>query len=326
MTAVKKSSTTKPDFNQLNEMVIGIPPETVEYISQAHTLYTTGLSPVDRPIGASLSCGPTGVGKTRTVECVAELIHGSTKNLLRIDCGEFQLEHDVAKLVGAPPGYLGHRETPPILTQQRLSAITSERSNMSIILFDEIEKSAPSMVRLLLGMLDRAMLKTGDNVNVNFERTLFFFTSNIGSSYFNKTGMGFDSSSGYSSAIRNVNAMLKKKFPPEFLGRIDEIFIYHPLTSEEIDDIIYMEIQKLESHVILRLGINAPDEIKITTRLKNQIASVTNLDAGARDVGRKINRLIGLKISKMLAENKAVFERKKIVCDWIKDEVKINVN
>src|SRR6476646_8651396 len=119
-------------------------------------MFQAGLAPEGRPVGVFLLLGPTGTGKTKTVEALAEILHGSEKNLLRIDCGEFQMEHEVAKLVGAPPGYLGHRETAPLLTQQKLTAITSERSNLSIILFDEIEKAAPSMTRMLLAVLDKA--------------------------------------------------------------------------------------------------------------------------------------------------------------------------
>src|SRR5260370_34520396 len=133
-----------------------------------------------RSVGVFLLLGPTGTGKTRTVEALAAVLHGSEKQLLRVDCGEFQMEHEVAKLIGAPPGYLGHRETPPLLTQQKLGAVTSEASNLALVLFDEIEKAAPSMTRLLLGVLDKAMLRLGDNTFVNFERTLIFLTSNLG--------------------------------------------------------------------------------------------------------------------------------------------------
>ena len=132
-------------------------------------------------MGVFLLLGPTGTGKTKTVEALAEILHGSEKNLLKVDCGEFQMEHEVAKLIGAPPGYLGHRETQPVLTQQKLNSVTSEKCGLSIVLFDEIEKAAPSMTRLLLGVLDEATLRLGDNTSVNFEeKGLVFLTSNLG--------------------------------------------------------------------------------------------------------------------------------------------------
>ena len=127
-----------------------------------------------------LLLGPTGTGKTKTVEALAEVLHGSEKNVLKVDCGEFQMEHEVAKLIGAPPGYLGHRETQPMLTQQKLNAVTSEKCSLSLVLFDEIEKAAPSMTRLLLGVLDKGVLRLGDNSTVNFEKSLVFLTSNLG--------------------------------------------------------------------------------------------------------------------------------------------------
>src|SRR5712671_488714 len=163
----------------LSQKVVGQPAATRVIVPYVH-MFQAGLAPEARPVGVFLLLGPTGTGKTRTVEALAEVLHGSARSLLKVDCGEFQMEHEVAKLVGAPPGYLGHRETQPMLTQQKLSAVTSEASNLSLVLFDEIEKAAPSMTRLLLGVLDKATLRLGDNTTVNFERSLIFFTSNLG--------------------------------------------------------------------------------------------------------------------------------------------------
>src|SRR5437016_7460071 len=164
---------------QLSRKVVGQPAATrliVPYIQ----MYQAGLAPEGRPVGVFLLLGPTGTGKTKTIEALAEILHGSQKNLLKVDCGEFQMEHEVAKLIGAPPGYLGHRETQPMLTQQKLNAVTSEKVNLSLVLFDEIEKAAPSMTRLLLGVLDKGVLRLGDNSTVNFEKSLVFLTSNLG--------------------------------------------------------------------------------------------------------------------------------------------------
>src|ERR1700760_2167148 len=143
-------------------------------------MFQAGLAPEGRPAGVFLLLGPTGTGETRTVEALAGGLHGNARNLLLIDCGEFQMEHEVAKLIGAPPGYLGHRETQPMLTQQKLSSVASDRSELSLVLFDEIEKAAPSLTRLLLGVLDRGVLRLGDNSVVNFEKSLVFLTSNLG--------------------------------------------------------------------------------------------------------------------------------------------------
>src|SRR5690349_3968926 len=139
-------------------------------------MFRAGLSPAGRPAGVFLLLGPTGTGKTRTVEALAEILHNGAGKVVKVDCGEFQSDHEVAKLIGAPPGYLGHRETRPVLTQEKLTEATSEHTDLSIVLFDEIEKAAPALTRLLLGVLDKATLRLGDNAEVNFENSLIFLT------------------------------------------------------------------------------------------------------------------------------------------------------
>src|SRR5579864_8646776 len=163
----------------LSRRLIG-QPAAIEAIVPCVQMYRSQLAPEGRPACVFLLLGPTGTGKTKTVEALAEVLHDSAKKLLKIDCGEFQMEHEVAKLVGAPPGYLGHRETQPLLTQQKLTAAASESCDLSIVLFDEIEKAAPSMTRILLGILDKPTLRLGDNAMVNFEKTIVFLTSNLG--------------------------------------------------------------------------------------------------------------------------------------------------
>jgi ATP-dependent Clp protease ATP-binding subunit ClpA len=122
----------------LAQKVVG-QPTAIRVIVPYIQMFQAGLSPEGRPVGVFLLLGPTGTGKTKTIEALAEILHGSAKNLLKIDCGEFQMEHEVAKLIGAPPGYLGHRETQPMLTQQKLNSVTSEKNSLSLVLFDEIE-------------------------------------------------------------------------------------------------------------------------------------------------------------------------------------------
>src|SRR6202166_1546200 len=163
----------------LSAKVVG-QPNVINVIVPYIEMFQAGLAPENRPVGVFLLLGPTGTGKTRTVEALAEALHGSSRNVLKIDCGEFQMEHEVAKLIGAPPGYLGHRETQPMLSQQKLASVTSDQCGLSLVLFDEIEKAAPSLTRLLLGVLDKGILRLGDNSSVNFEKCLIFLTSNLG--------------------------------------------------------------------------------------------------------------------------------------------------
>src|SRR5438270_4408599 len=204
-------------------------PDAVNGIIPFIRMFQAGLAPEGQPAGVFLLLGPTGTGKTRTVEALAEVLHGTARHVLRIDCGEFQMEHEVAKLIGAPPGYLGHRETHPILTQQRLLAATSERSPLSLVLLDEIEKAAPSMTRILLGILDKGTLRLGDNSNVNFERSLIFLTSNLGA---RQMANALNPAFGLCSCTppqadlgrkleRIGTAAVRRRFSPEFVNRID---------------------------------------------------------------------------------------------------------
>src|SRR5712671_332984 len=224
----------------LAEKIVGQPAAVGKIVPYVQ-MFQAGLAPDGRPIGIFLLLGPTGTGKTRTVGALAEVLHGSARNVLKVDCGEFQMEHEVAKLVGAPPGYLGHRETHPMLSQAKLASVASERSNISIVLFDEIEKAAPSMTRLLLGILDKATLRLGDNTAVNFEKSLVFLTSNLGAREMLKE---ITPDFGFQAGIRKERldltgklqaiglAAVRKKFSPEFVNRIDAVITYQPLDAE----------------------------------------------------------------------------------------------
>ena len=246
----------------LSQKVVGQPAATrviVPYIQ----MFQAGLAPEGRPVGVFLLLGPTGTGKTKTIEALADVLHGSEKNVLKVDCGEFQMEHEVAKLIGAPPGYLGHRETQPMLTQQKLNAVTSEKCNLSLVLFDEIEKAAPSMTRLLLGVLDKGILRLGDNSTVNFEKSLVFLTSNLGAREMMREinpDFGFQSvrtaeRADLTSKLQGIGLVaVRKRFSPEFVNRIDCIITYQPLTAESLSTILDQQIVDLQNHVNTRLG------------------------------------------------------------------------
>jgi ActR/RegA family two-component response regulator/energy-coupling factor transporter ATP-binding protein EcfA2 len=226
-------------------------------------MYQSGLAPEGRPAGVFLLLGPTGTGKTKTVEAIAELLHGSEKKIVKIDCGEYQMEHEMAKLIGAPPGYLGHRETIPVLTQESLAQATSDQSDLALVLFDEIEKAAHSMTRLLLGILDKGVLRLGDNTIVNFEKSLIFFTSNLGARQMLKElnpEIGFHSSSSRPRADLTTKlesialGAVRKRFSPEFVNRIDAVVTYQPLDTFSIEMILDHDLMALQKHVNSRLG------------------------------------------------------------------------
>ena len=262
-------------------------------------MHQAGLAPEGRPVGVFMFLGPTGTGKTRTVEALAEVLHGSAKKMLKVDCGEFQMEHEVAKLVGAPPGYLGHRETTPILTQQKLSAASSEHSDLSILLFDEIEKAAPSMTRILLGILDKAILRLGDNNTVNFEKTMIFLTSNLGAASMAKElrpDFGFEAiaprqKTDMRGRLQKIGlSSVRRKFSPEFVNRIDSIVTYQPLTPEALTRILDQQLLELEIHIHQRLGPNT-FHLEVPARTRRYLLKIgTSQEYGARELKRTIQR------------------------------------
>jgi len=272
-------------------------------------MYQSGLAPEGRPAGVFLLLGPTGTGKTKTVEAVAELLHGDEKKILKIDCGEFQMEHETAKLVGAPPGYLGHRETTPLLTQQQLTEVTSPDCDLALVLFDEIEKAAHSITKLLLGILDKGILRLGDNTSVNFEKSLIFFTSNLGAREMMKEinpNIGFQSSSVRSPVDLTTRlesialGAVRKRFSPEFVNRIDAVVTYNPLGAEAIETILEHDLRALQDHVNLRLG-ERYFSIDVTPEAKQFLLKRgVSREYGARELKRTIHRQLTQPLATMV--------------------------
>src|SRR5438105_3765787 len=166
----------------------------VEKVAEIYQMFLAGLNPPGRPVGNLLFLGPTGSGKTRVVEAVAEALFTDARACIKIDCAEFQHSHEIAKLIGSPPGYLGHRETHPLLTQEALNQWHTEKMKLSILLFDEIEKASDALWQLLLGILDKATLTLGDNRRVDLSQCVIIMTSNLGAAEMNGLvdgGLGF---------------------------------------------------------------------------------------------------------------------------------------
>lgn len=294
-------------LGQLTGRVVGQSRALAEIVPYVQ-MHRAGLAPEGRPAGVFLLLGPTGTGKTRTVEALADVLHGSERLLLRVDCGEFQMEHEVAKLIGAPPGYLGHRETQPMLTQQKLIAVTSESSNLALVLFDEIEKAAPSMTRLLLGVLDKAVLRLGDNTTVNFERTLIFLTSNLGAEAMRKEiapDFGFETMVAASNASgKKLEAIgmgaVKRKFSPEFVNRIDAVITYHPLQPDSLDEILDLQLRALQRHIENRLEERA-FEVEVTNGARAFLLKKgTSSEYGARELKRILLRQLTQPLAAMV--------------------------
>jgi DNA-binding NtrC family response regulator len=293
----------------LSRKVVG-QPTAMQYIVPYIQMYQAGLSPEGRPVGIFLLLGPTGTGKTRTVEALAEVLHGSEKKVLKIDCGEFQSDHEVAKLIGAPPGYLGHRETQPVLTQEKLQGVTSPDCPLSLVLFDEIEKAAPALSTLLLGILDRATLTLGDNTLVNFEHSLIFLTSNLGAREMMREmrpDLGFQGTHSRSAGdladkLESIGlAAIRRRFSPEFVNRLDVVITYQPLDSDALSQILDQHIADLQKHVNTRLG-NRSFEIDVAPDARKFLLDKgTSAEYGARELKRTIHRHLTQPLAGMVA-------------------------
>jgi ATP-dependent Clp protease ATP-binding subunit ClpA len=304
----------RPDGNdllrRLSDRVVGQPQALTQIVPYVQ-MHEAGLAPEGRPVGVFLLLGPTGTGKTRTVEVLAQALHGSEKHMLKVDCGEFQMEHEVAKLIGAPPGYLGHRETQPMLSQQKLNAVTSDQSSLSLVLFDEIEKAAPSMTRLLLGVLDKAVLRLGDNATVSFERTMIFLTSNLGANAMRKmlkpdfgfeTVLGADTSGKSAKKLEGIGmSAVRRKFSPEFVNRIDAVITYQPLNPNALATIVDQQIEVLEQHIANRL-MDRAFEIEVSDSARAfLLRKGTSDEYGARELKRTILRHVTQPLAAMVA-------------------------
>src|SRR5215470_12352735 len=221
--------------------------EGIQALVDMYQVFCAGLNSPGRPVGNLLFLGPTGSGKTRIVEAAAEILFGDARAVIKVDCAEFQHSHEIAKLIGSPPGYLGHRETHPLITQEELGKYHTEKLKLSFLLFDEIEKASDALWQLLLGMLDKATLTLGDNRKVDLSQTVIFLTSNLGGSEISELlqgGMGFvqpkhKPATGLDQKVeRTAVEAARRKFSPEFMNRLDSIVVFHPLKRTELDEVL----------------------------------------------------------------------------------------
>ena len=293
----------------LSSRVVG-QAHALEHIVPSIQLHRSGLAPEGRPVGVFLLLGPTGTGKTRTVEALAEVLHGDARSVVKIDCGEFQSEHEVAKLIGAPPGYVGHAQTEPRLNQIVLDETTSAGCDLSLVLFDEIEKAAPSLSQLLLGVLDKATLRLGDGGEVNFERSLIFLTSNLGARDMVselQPGLGFDTparrpGAELSAHLERVGLRaVQRHFSPEFVNRIDAVITYRPLGNESLVAILEQHVVELQRHVQSRLGSRSFDIDVAPAARYFMLEKGTSMEYGARELRRVIHLHLTQPLAAMVA-------------------------
>jgi ATP-dependent Clp protease ATP-binding subunit ClpB len=297
---------------KLHRLVIG-QEEAIHEIVRTYQTYVAGLAPEGRPIGNFLFLGPTGTGKTRAVEATAEALLDNPRAVIKIDCGEFQHSHEIAKLIGSPPGYLGHRETHALLSQEALNQYHTANMKLTFVLFDEIEKASDALWNLLLGILDKATLTLGDNRKVNFSNALIFMTSNIGAaetSSLVSPKLGFHASTPDDSncapmlAAKLSRASIeaaRRKFTPEFLNRLDKLVVFRALGHEELNRIIDIELERVQQRVETA-SAGKPFLINVTSSARKfLLIEGIDLRYGARPLKRAIERLLVRPLSNLMA-------------------------
>jgi ATP-dependent Clp protease ATP-binding subunit ClpA len=291
--------------------------EAIHQIIDVYQTFLAGMSGVGRPVGNMLFLGPTGSGKTRMVEAVAESLVGDARAVVKIDCAEFQHSHEIAKLIGSPPGYLGHRETHPLLSQEALDLHQTDTVKLSFVLFDEIEKASDALWNLLLGVLDKATLTLGDNRRVDFSRALIFMTSNLGAAEMQallRPNLGFaageterkhagglvDAELSGKMASAGMEAA-RRKFTPEFLNRIDKIVAFRPLGFAELRKVLGMELNMVQQR-IFTTAAGAPFVFSATDGAKEYLMREgTDLKYGARHLKRVVDRNVVHPLSNLMA-------------------------
>src|SRR5881296_3261593 len=254
----RRSNDAREFESALRRRIVG-QDQAVEKVVEIYQMFLAGLNPPGRPVGNLLFLGPTGSGRTRVVEALAESLFGDARACIKIDCAEFQHSHEIAKLIGSPPGYLGHRETHPLLTQEALNQWQTDKLKLSILLFDEIEKASDALWQLLLGILDKATLTLGDNRKVDLSQTVIFLTSNLGGGEIAELmqgGMGFiqpkdKPDAGLDEKVqRTAVEAARRKFSPEFMNRLDKVVVFHPLGKEQLQEVLDIELGQVQQRVL----------------------------------------------------------------------------
>lgn len=302
-------------LNELRSRVVG-QDEAIQHIVRTYQTYLAGLSPVGRPIGNFLFLGPTGSGKTRLVEATAECLLGDRRGVIKIDCAEFQHSHEIAKLIGSPPGYLGHRETHAALSQEALNQYHTDTVKLSLVLFDEIEKASDALWNLLLGILDKATLTLGDNRRVDFSQAMIFMTSNLGAAEMElqlRPRLGFAAAeTERRHALGVIDQKLRskisctgleaarRKFTPEFMNRIDKTVVFHPLGTGELRRVLQIELAEVQRRIQRttggkRLLMNVTDSAQEFLLMEG-----TDVKYGARPLKRAIERYLVQPLSNII--------------------------
>jgi len=282
----------------------------IEKVSEIYQMFLAGLNAPNRPVGSLLFLGPTGSGKTRVVEAMAEALFGDPRACIKIDCAEFQHSHEIAKLIGSPPGYLGHRETHPVLTQEALNQWHTDKLKLTLLLFDEIEKASDALWQLLLGILDKATLTLGDNRRVDLSQCIIVMTSNLGAAEMNEMingAMGFHHPPALVDAriddkiTRTAQEAARRKFSPEFMNRIDKMVVFKMLKPEHLEKILEIELGMVQQRILQASG-NSQFVFSCTDKAKKFLMQEgTDAKYGARHLKRAIEKNLVFPLANLVA-------------------------
>lgn len=298
----------------------------VDALVRLYEKFQSGLYNKDRPIGVVMALGPTGTGKTLIGEAFAEGLFGNVKHMMKVDCAEFQHSHEIAKLVGSPPGYLGHRETHPFFTNNSLIEARSNNGTaiqpFTIIQWDEVEKASDSLWNLLLGIFDKGELTTGTNERVTEMRnTIHLLTSNVGASEMaDDDAIGFYKNEVVDDAKLSsiANAAARRKFAPEFLNRVDEIINFKTLAQDDLRQILSLELGRLQDRIII--GSNTLFELRVSNRGMEQLLTEGyDKRYNARHLKRTIEKNLALPLARLVSTGQIMDED--IVMCHFKDDV-----
>jgi len=328
----QKSLRAKEFEEQLSGFIVG-QERAVRRMSGLFQIYLAGMNNPSRPIGTMLFLGPTGSGKTRVVEAAAQVLFGDPHAVVKIDCAEFQHSHEIAKLIGSPPGYLGHRETSPMLTQENLDKAHTEDTKLTFVLFDEIEKASDSLWQLLLGILDKATLTLGDNRRVDFSRAVVIMTSNLGAREMSEMisgGIGFaPSKTGKAQEDNEIDTKIyrtaleaaKRKFSPEFMNRIDKVVVFRSLKEHHLREILNIELKSVQDRITESAGTKFIFECTEEAR-EFLLEEGIDLKYGARHLKRAIERFLVYPLSNLVATQQ-VETGDLVIVDFDKDQDKL---
>jgi ATP-dependent Clp protease ATP-binding subunit ClpB len=305
----RRGEATREFETFLRQRIVG-QDTAIEAVTEMYQMFLVGLNPPDRPVGNMLFLGPTGSGKTYVVEVAAEALFGNHNAFVKVNCAEFQEHHEIAKLIGSPPGYVGHMQTPPLLSQDALNRWQTDKLKLTLVLFDEIEKASEALWQLLLGILDKASLTLGDNSHVNLSQCLIFMTSNLGAaemSHLVQGGIGFASQptavdADFDAKIaRTAEEAARRKFSPEFMNRLDKVVVFNTLRPEHLEQVLELELAKVQQRISTAAGQN-----QFTFRCGPEVKrwllkEGTDPKYGARHLKRVIERRLVYALANLVA-------------------------